>query len=75
MFNFQFSISAMKALFLAFTMNVVPVAPLDILRFLRVPAIVWVLQRSSGVRWHSERSCSPRHRRGRESGDWRRRTP
>lgn len=54
----------MKALLLAFTMNLVPVAPLDALRFLRVPAIVWVLKRSAGVRWHSHRSCSERrHRR------------
>jgi hypothetical protein len=52
----------MKALLLALTMNVVPVAPLDVMRFLRVPAIVWVLKRS--VRWHSHRSCSERrHRR------------
>ena len=65
----------MKTLFLAITMNVAPVAPVDILRFLRVPAIVWVMKRTSAVRWHSERSCSPRLRRGRESGDWRRRGP
>ena len=38
----------MKTLLLAFTMNVVPVAPLDILRFLRVPAIVWVMKRTRG---------------------------
>jgi hypothetical protein len=34
-----------KTLLLAFTMNLVPAAPLDVLRFLRVPAIVWVLRR------------------------------
>ena len=45
--------------------NVVPVAPLDILRFLRVPAIVWVLKRSSGLRWHSHRSCSEKRDRRR----------
>lgn len=38
----------MKTLFLALTMNVAPIAPVDILRFLRVPAIVWVLKRSRG---------------------------
>ncbi len=31
---------------LAATMNLVPAAPVDVLRFLRVPAIVWVLRRS-----------------------------
>ena len=56
----------MKTLLLAFTMNVVPVAPLDILRFLRVPAIVWVLKRSSGVRWHSHRSGGERRHRRRD---------
>lgn len=38
----------MRALFLAITMNVVPAAPLDVLRFLRVPAIVWVMKRQRG---------------------------
>ena len=54
----------MRAFLLALTMNVAPVAPLDVMRFLRVPAIVWVLKRSSGVRWHNHRSCGERrHRR------------
>jgi hypothetical protein len=30
---------------LAATMNLVPAAPLDVLRYLRVPAIVWVIRR------------------------------
>jgi len=30
---------------LAVTMNLVPAAPLDVLRFLRVPAIVFVIRR------------------------------
>ena len=50
----------MRALFLAITMNVAPVAPVDILRFLRVPAIVWVMRRNRG------RVCTdPTHRRRR----------
>ena len=40
----------MKTLFLALTMNVAPVAPVDILRFLRVPAIVLTIQRVRGRR-------------------------
>jgi hypothetical protein len=35
----------MKTLLLAFTMNLVPMAPVDVLRFLRVPGVVWVLRR------------------------------
>lgn len=31
---------------LAATMNLVPAAPVDVLRFLRVPAIVWVMRRN-----------------------------
>jgi hypothetical protein len=45
---------------LAATMNLVPAAPVDVLRFLRVPAIVWVMRRTRG------RVCSDRrHRRRR----------
>jgi len=36
-----------RSFFLAAAMNLVPAAPLDILRFLRVPAIVWVLRRNA----------------------------
>lgn len=51
----------MKALLLAFTMNIVPVAQLDVLRFLRVPAIVWVLKRTApSARWHRGRACRKR---------------
>jgi len=47
----------MRALFLAITMNVAPIAPVDILRFLRVPAIVWVMRKG-------RHACSdPLHRR------------
>ncbi|HYR29522.1 MAG TPA: hypothetical protein VEU30_13710 [Thermoanaerobaculia bacterium] len=63
----------MRALFLAITMNVSPVAPVDILRFLRVPAIVWVMRRQRG------RTCSDaKHRhpslsspRAQTRGQWR----
>jgi len=47
---------------LAATMNLVPAAPLDVLRFLRVPAIVWVLRRNRA------RVCfDRRHRRRRNT--------
>jgi hypothetical protein len=47
---------------LAATMNLVPAAPVDVLRFLRVPAIVLTLRRVRA------RVCSdPRHRARRRS--------
>jgi hypothetical protein len=47
-----------RSFFLAAAMNLVPAAPLDILRFLRVPPIVWVLRRrvSSPSGWKCRRS-------------------
>lgn len=45
---------------LAATMNLVPAAPVDVLRFLRVPAIVWVLRRNH-ARLCGDR-CSQRSR-------------
>ena len=47
---------------LAATMNLVPAAPLDVLRFLRVPAIVWVMRRN---RAHT--CFDRRHRRRRRT--------
>ena len=38
----------MKTLLFALTMNVAPVVPVDILRFLRVPAIVLTIRRVRG---------------------------
>jgi hypothetical protein len=46
---------------LAATMNLVPAAPLDVLRFLRVPAIVWIMRRRNRARVCFDR----RHRRRR----------
>jgi len=43
-----------RSFFLAAAMNLVPAAPLDFLRFLRVPAIVWMISRPSG--WKCRRS-------------------
>ena len=40
--------SSARAAVLAAAMNLVPVASVDVLRFLRVPAIVYVLRRASG---------------------------
>ncbi|HJQ36483.1 MAG TPA: hypothetical protein VKB93_05045 [Thermoanaerobaculia bacterium] len=44
---------------LAATMNLVPAAPVDVLRFLRVPAIVWVMRRA---RVCSDRRCAVERR-------------
>jgi hypothetical protein len=50
----------MRAAFLAATINLVPAAPLDILRFLRLPAIVFTIRRERA------RICfDQRHRRRR----------
>jgi hypothetical protein len=46
-----------RAALLAATMNLVPAAPVDLLRFLRVPAIVLVIRAARG------RVCSDRHER------------
>jgi hypothetical protein len=46
-----------RAAVLAFAMNVVPVVPVDIFRFLRVPAIVWVLRKEK----ERGRKCRERH--------------
>ena len=53
---------AYRAALLAATMNLVPVAPVDVMRFLRVPAIVLTLRRAARV-------ChDARHRGGRRPG-------
>jgi hypothetical protein len=51
-----------KAAILAVRMNFSAVDPLDALRFLRVPAIVWVLRRKSAARFCSERHAVRRRR-------------
>jgi Zn-dependent protease len=53
--------SSARAALLAAAMNLVPAAPLDLLRFLRVPAIVWVLRRNG-------RFCREQHARHRRRG-------
>jgi hypothetical protein len=53
--------SSARAALLAAAMNLVPAAPLDLLRFLRVPAIVWVLRRNG--RFCCEQHASHRRRR------------
>jgi len=50
--------------FLAATMNLVPAAPLDVLRYLRVPAIVWVMP-SWWCGARLRRACRPKARRRR----------
>jgi hypothetical protein len=50
--------SSARAALLAAAMNFIPAAPLDLLRFLRVPAIVWVLRRNG-------RFCREKHTRHR----------
>ncbi|HEY0139891.1 MAG TPA: hypothetical protein VGF48_03285 [Thermoanaerobaculia bacterium] len=57
--------SPVRAAVFAAAMSVIPAAPVDILRFLRVPAIVWILRRNGRV-------CRDKHtiRRRRE---WRHR--
>jgi hypothetical protein len=47
--------SSARAALLAAAMNLIPAAPLDFLRFLRVPAIVWVLRRRNA------RVCREKH--------------
>jgi hypothetical protein len=47
--------SSARAALLAAAMNLIPAAPLDFLRFLRVPAIVWVMRRRNA------RVCRERH--------------
>jgi len=42
----EYTMHAMiREAFLAATRNLVPAAPVDVLRFLRVPAIVWTIRR------------------------------
>jgi hypothetical protein len=47
--------SSTRAAFLAVTMQLVPAAPIDLLRFLRVPAIVLTIKQVKG------RVCRERH--------------
>jgi hypothetical protein len=48
-----------RAALLAATMNLIPAAPVDLFRFLRVPAIVLTIRQVRG------RLCSDRHERRR----------
>ena len=48
-----------RAALLAAAMNFAPVAPVDLLRFLNVPAIVFTIRQARG------RLCRERHRRRR----------
>lgn len=40
--------SSVRSAVFAAAVSLIPAAPVDILRFLRVPAIVWVLRRKQG---------------------------
>jgi hypothetical protein len=52
--------SSARAALLAATMNFVPAAPLDILRFLRVPAIVMTIRNVRGRVCHDHSHRPPR---------------
>lgn len=51
-----------RAAVLAVRMSLEPVASIDILRYLRVPAIVWVLRRESRARFCHEKHARSRRR-------------
>jgi hypothetical protein len=52
--------SGARAAFLAAAMNLIPAAPLDILRFLRVPAIVLTIRRNRARMCFDKRHRAPR---------------
>jgi len=54
--------SSARAAFLAAAMNLVPAAPVDVLRFLRVPAIVLTLRRVHARVCFNARHRAPRRR-------------
>jgi hypothetical protein len=52
----------MRAAILSAMMSLTPMAPVDLLRFLNVPAIVWTLRQRRG-RACEDAHCAPRRRR------------
>jgi hypothetical protein len=54
----------MRAAILSAMMSLTPIAPIDLLRFLNVPAIVMTLRSHRG-RACADRECDPRTRRRR----------